>query len=85
MHSRQYNPPPRLKLMEPGPGVAARTGVLPPTLPPQMIPVSMPDRQALFAALGMQIRWDVSGITPFDSDAARLPGRQNFGSRYSFG
>ena len=55
--------------MEPGPGVGGPgPGVLPPTLPPAMIPVSMPSVQVLFARPeGMQIRWDVSGMTPFDS------------------
>ena len=54
-------------------------GVLPPTLPPAMIPVSMPSVQVLFARPeGMQIRLDVSGMTPFDSTPLFVPGRQNF-------
>src|SRR5438067_1291786 len=66
--------------MEPGPGVGGPgPGVLPPTLPPAMIPVSMPTVQVLFARPeGMQIRWDVSGYTPFDSTPLVVPGRQNF-------
>jgi hypothetical protein len=44
-----------------------------------MIPVSMPSVQVLFARPeGMQIRWDVSGYSPFDSTPLVVPGRQNF-------
>src|SRR5881394_3885452 len=76
----QYNLPPAAQLMEPGPGVGGPgPGVLPPTLPPQMIPVSMPSVQVLFARPeGMQIRFDVSGMTAFDSTPLVVPGRQNF-------
>ncbi|HMC11154.1 MAG TPA: hypothetical protein VKH44_07680 [Pirellulaceae bacterium] len=76
----QYNLPPAAQLMEPGPGVGGPgPGVLPPTLPPAMIPVSMPSVQVLFARPeGMQIRWDVSGYSPFDSTPLIVPGRQNF-------
>ena len=65
----QYNLPNAAQLMEPGPGVGGPgPGVLPPTLPPAMIPVSMPSVQVLFARPeGMQIRFDVSGMTAFDS------------------
>jgi hypothetical protein len=77
---KQHNLPPAAQIMEPGPGVGGPgPGVLPPTLPPQMIPVSMPTVQVLFARPeGMQIRWDVSGVTPFDSTPLVVPGRQNF-------
>src|SRR5438874_3972089 len=77
---KQFNLPPAAQLMEPGPGVGGPgPGVLPPTLPPAMIPVSMPTVQVLFARPeGMQIRWDVSGYTPFDSTPLVVPGRQNF-------
>ena len=77
---KQHNLPPAAQLMEPGPGVGGPgPGVLPPTLPPAMIPVSMPSVQVLFARPeGMQIRWDVSGMTPFDSTPLVVPGRQNF-------
>jgi len=77
---KQYNIPPAIQLMEPGPGVGGPgPGVLPPTLPPAMIPVSMPTVQVLFAKPeGMQIRWDVSGVTQFDSTPLVVPGRQNF-------
>jgi hypothetical protein len=44
-----------------------------------MIPVSMPSVQVLFARPeGMQIRFDVSGMTAFDSTPLIVPGRQNF-------
>jgi hypothetical protein len=77
---KQHNLPPAVQLMEPGPGVGGPgPGVLPPTLPPQFIPVSMPTVQVLFARPeGMQIRWDVSGMTAFDSTPLIVPGRQNF-------
>jgi hypothetical protein len=76
----QYNLPNAAQLMEPGPGVGGPgPGVLPPTLPPAMIPVSMPSVQVLFARPeGMQIRYDVSGMTAFDSTPLIVPGRQNF-------
>jgi hypothetical protein len=66
--------------MEPGPGVGGPgPGVLPPTLPPAMIPVTMPSIQVLFARPeGMQIRYDVTGITGFDSTPLVVPARQNF-------
>ena len=49
---KQHNLPPAAQLMEPGPGVGGPgPGVLPPTLPPQVIPVSMPSVQALGDAL----------------------------------
>jgi hypothetical protein len=48
-------------------------------MPPAMIPVSMPTVQVLFARPeGMQVRWDVSGVTAFDSPPLTVPGRQNF-------
>src|SRR6267142_3503428 len=77
---KQHNLPNAAQLMEPGPGVGGPgPGVLPPTLPPAMIPVSMPSVQVLFARPeGMQIRWDVTGMTPFDSTPLIVPGRQNF-------
>src|SRR4051794_20129056 len=77
-----YNLPPAAQIMEPGPGVGGPgPGVLPPTLPPAMIPMSMPTVQVLFARPeGMQIRWDVTGYTPFDSTPLIVPGRQNFPS-----
>jgi hypothetical protein len=76
----QYNLPNAAQLMEPGPGVGGPgPGVLPPTLPPAMIPVTMPSVQVLFARPeGMQIRFDVSGMTAFDSTPLIVPGRQNF-------
>jgi hypothetical protein len=79
---KQHNLPPAIQLMEPGPGVGGPgPGVLPPTLPPAMIPVAMPTAQVLFARPeGMQIRWDVTGMTPFDSTPLIVPGRQNFPS-----
>jgi hypothetical protein len=75
-----HNLPPAAQIMEPGPGVGGPgPGVLPPTLPPAMIPISMPSIQVLFARPeGMQIRYDVSGMTPFDSSPLIVPGRQNF-------
>jgi len=75
-----FNLPPAAQLMEPGPGVGGPgPGVLPPTLPPAVIPMSMPSIQVLFARPeGMQIRWDVTGYTPFDSTPLIVPGRQNF-------
>lgn len=77
-----YNLPPAAQLMEPGPGVGGPgPGVLPPTLPPAVIPMSMPSVQVLFARPeGMNIRWDVTGYTPFDSTPLVVPGRQNFPS-----
>src|SRR3954466_3195896 len=76
----QYNLPNAAQLMEPGPGVGGPgPGVLPPTLPPAVIPMSMPTIQVLFARPeGMQIRWDVTGYTPFDSTPPVVPGRLNF-------
>ena len=59
---KHHNLPPAAQLLEPGPGVGGPgPGVLPPSLPPAMIPVSMPTVQVLFARPeGMNIRWDVS-------------------------
>jgi hypothetical protein len=77
---KQHNLPPAIQLMEPGPGVGGPgPGVLPPTLPPAMIPVTLPSIQVLFARPeGMQIRYDVSGFTGFDSTPLIVPARQNF-------
>ena len=77
---KQHNLPPAAQIMEPGPGVGGPgPGVLPPSLPPAMIPVSMPTVQVLFAKPeGMQIRWDVSEVAAFDSTPLVVPGRQNF-------
>ena len=77
---KQHNLPPAIQLMEPGPGVGGPgPGVLPPSLPPAMIPVTMPSIQVLFARPeGMQIRYDVSGFTGFDSTPLVVPARQNF-------
>jgi hypothetical protein len=79
---KAYNLPPAQQLMEPGPGVGGPgPGVLPPTLPPAFIPVSMPTVQVLFAKPdAMQVRWDVSGHNLFDSTPLIVPGRQNFPS-----
>lgn len=76
----QHNLPPAQRLLEPGPGVGGPgPGVLPPSLPPAMIPVSMPTVQVLFARPeAMQIRWDVGGVGQFDSTPLVVPGRQNF-------
>ena len=75
-----HNLPPAAQIMEPGPGVGGPgPGVLPPTLPPAMIPISLPSIQVLFARPeGMQIRYDVSGMTAFDSTPLVVPARQNF-------
>jgi hypothetical protein len=77
---KAHNLPPAQQLLEPGPGVGGPgPGVLPPSLPPAMIPVSMPTVQLLFARPeGMQVRWDVSGQNAFDSTPLTVPGRQNF-------
>ncbi|WP_425618406.1 hypothetical protein NA78x_002111 [Anatilimnocola sp. NA78] len=77
---KAHNLPPASQLLEPGPGVGGPgPGVLPPSLPPQMIPVSMPTVQLLFAKPeGMQVRWDVGGVSQFDSSPLVVPGRQNF-------
>lgn len=77
---KQHNIPPANQLMEPGPGVGGPgPGVLPPTLPPAVIPMSMPTVQVLFARPeAMQIRWDVGGVGMFDSTPLVVPGRQNF-------
>jgi hypothetical protein len=79
---KAYNLPPAQQLMEPGPGVGGPgPGVLPPSLPPAMIPVSMPTVQVLFAKPdAMQVQWDVSGHNVFDSTPLIVPGRQNFPS-----
>lgn len=75
-----YNLPPAQRLLEPGPGVGGPgPGVLPPTLPPQMIPISLPTVQVLFAQPdAMQVRWDVTGVGLFDSSPLIVPARQNF-------
>lgn len=77
---KAHNLPPANTLLEPGPGVGGPgPGVLPPSLPPAMIPVSMPTVQLLFARPeGMTVRWDVSGHNQFDSSPLVVPGRQNF-------
>ena len=77
---KAHNLPPASTLLEPGPGVGGPgPGVLPPSLPPAMIPVTMPTVQLLFAKPeGMQVRWDVSGQNAFDSTPLTVPGRQNF-------
>ena len=79
---KAYNLPPAQQIMEPGPGVGGPgPGVLPPTLPPAFIPVSMPTVQVLFAKPdAMQVQWDVSGHNAFDSTPLIVPGRQNFPS-----
>ena len=79
---KQHNLPPAQQLLEPGPGVGGPgPGVLPPTLPQMMIPVSMPTVQVLFGKPeGMQVRWDVSEVSRFDSTPLVVPGRQNFPS-----
>lgn len=79
-HHKMHNLPPASMLLEPGPGVGGPgPGVLPPSLPPAMIPVTMPTVQLLFAKPeGMQVRWDVSGQNAFDSTPLTVPGRQNF-------
>jgi len=82
LNHHQHNLPPAARLLEPGPGVGGPgPGVLPPSLPPAMIPVSMPTVQVLFARPeAMQIRWDVGGVGQFDSTPLIVPGRQNFPS-----
>ena len=77
---KAHNIPPAIQIMEPGPGVGGPgPGVLPPTLPPAFIPVSMPTVQVLFARPeGMQVRWDVTGVAQFDSTPLIVPARQNF-------
>lgn len=77
---KAHNLPPASTLLEPGPGVGGPgPGVLPPSLPPAMIPVTMPTVQLLFAKPeGMQVRWDVGGQAQFDSTPLTVPGRQNF-------
>src|SRR4051812_24147014 len=77
---KQHNLPAAQQLLEPGPGVGGPgPGVLPPSLPPMMIPVSMPTVQVLFGKPeGMQVRWDVSDVARFDSTPLIVPGRQNF-------
>jgi len=77
---KQHNLPPAARLLEPGPGVGGPgPGVLPPSLPPAMIPVTMPTVQVLFARPeAMNIRWDVGGFNAFDSTPLVVPGRQNF-------
>ncbi|HUE74727.1 MAG TPA: hypothetical protein VMP01_27915 [Pirellulaceae bacterium] len=75
-----HNLPPAQQLLEPGPGVGGPgPGVLAPMLPPQMIPISMPTVQVLFAKPdAMQVRWDVGGVGMFDSTPLVVPARQNF-------
>jgi hypothetical protein len=77
---KAHNLPPAIQLLEPGPGVGGPgPGVLPPSLPPAMIPVSMPTVQVLFAKPeAMQVRWDVGSVGQFDSEPLVVPGRQNF-------
>jgi hypothetical protein len=77
---KAHNLPPAQQLLEPGPGVGGPgPGVLPPSLPPAMIPISMPRVQILFARPeAMQVRWDVGGVSLFDSEPLIVPGRQNF-------
>ena len=77
---KAHNLPPAQRLLEPGPGVGGPgPGVLPPSLPPAVIPVSMPTVQILFARPeGMQVRWDVTGVGQFDSTPLIVPARQNF-------
>lgn len=77
---KTHNLPPAQQLLEPGPGVGGPgPGVLPPSLPPMVIPISMPTVQVLFAKPeAMQIRWDVTEGGHFDSTPLVVPGRQNF-------
>jgi hypothetical protein len=77
---KAHNLPPAIQLLEPGPGVGGPgPGVLPPTVPPAMIQVSMPTVQVLFAKPeAMQVRWDVGSVGQFDSEPLVVPGRQNF-------
>ncbi len=82
----RHNLPPAIQLMEPGPGVGGPgPGVLPPSLPPAVFPVTMPTVQILFARPeAMQVRWDVGGVGLFDSTPLIVPGRQNFPSNGIF-
>lgn len=82
----RHNLPPAIQLMEPGPGVGGPgPGVLPPSLPPAVFPVTMPTVQILFARPeAMQVRWDVGGVGQFDSTPLIVPGRQNFPSNGIF-
>ena len=77
---KAHNLPPAQQLLEPGPGVGGPgPGVLPPSMPPMVIPVSMPTVQVLFTRPdGMQVHWDVTQQGAFDSPALIVPGRQNF-------
>jgi hypothetical protein len=77
---KAHNLPPAQQLLEPGPGVGGPgPGVLPPSLPPMVIPVSMPTVQVLFTKPeGMQVRWDATQVGAFDSPPLIVPGRQNF-------
>lgn len=77
---KAHNLPPAQQLFEPGPGVGGPgPGVLPPSLPPMVIPVSMPTVQVLFnRPEGTHIHWDVAQPGAFDSPPLIVPGRQNF-------
>ncbi len=75
-----HNLPPAHQVMHPGPGVdGPGPGVMPPIAAMGAPPQSAPEAQVWFAKPdGMQIRWDVSGVSRFDSEPMVVPGRQNF-------
>lgn len=81
---QNYNLPPAQMLMEPGPGVGGPgPGVLPPAIPPGIAGAGIACHQQQVQILfnrpeGMQVRWDVSGVSMFDSEPLVVPGRQNF-------
>jgi hypothetical protein len=82
-----HNLPPAQQLMEPGPGVGGPgPGVIPATAmmpvmhgPGPMALAAVPTVQVLFSRPeSMQVRWDVSGLSQFDSTPLIVPGRHNF-------
>ncbi len=83
---RTYNLPPSHRLHQPGPGVGGPgPGVLSPIYPASSVQMlglgaaGCSSVQVLFSRPeGMQIRWDVTGVSQFDSDPLVLPGRKNF-------
>jgi hypothetical protein len=78
---KAHNLPPAQQLLEPGPGVGGPgPGVLPPSLPPMMMPITIPTVQVWFnKPENMHVQWDV-GNGGFDSEPLVTPARQNFPS-----
>jgi hypothetical protein len=83
---KQHNLPPAQMLMHPGPGVDGPGpgvmicgGAAPPMAAFVGAGQGATSQFAFIGPDGMEVRWDVSGVSQFDSEPLVAPGRQNFG------